>query len=204
MAIAIERELDHPVRALRARYDALFLDRDGVINENRSDHVKGWSEFRFLPGAIEAMRRLRLAGYRLFVITNQAVIGRGVVSHHTIDLVNAMMLRELDGQGARVEAVAYCPHRQDQDCPCRKPRPALLLRLARQHGVDLKRAVLIGDALTDIEAGAAVGCKTILVLSGRGREQLAQALAAGTTGFTIAWDLAGATDLVLENMTAVL
>jgi D-glycero-D-manno-heptose 1,7-bisphosphate phosphatase len=192
-----------PAPRTARRVEAVFLDRDGVINENRIDHVKSWSEFRFLPGAPEAIGRLRRAGCQVFVITNQAIINRGIVTHHVVDDVNGRMLGELDRRGARVEAVAYCPHRPEQDCPCRKPRPALLLKLAQRFGLDLKKSVMIGDALSDIEAGAAVGCMTILVMTGRGREQLSNALATGKNGFLVATDLSAATDLLLDSVTAV-
>jgi D-glycero-D-manno-heptose 1,7-bisphosphate phosphatase len=175
----------------------VFLDRDGVINENRDDHVKSWSEFRFLPGVPEAIRRLTHAGCRVFVISNQAIVSRGLVSHHVVDSVHGLMLGELDRLGARVDAVAYCPHRPEQDCPCRKPRPGLLLKLAMRFGLDLNNAVVVGDALTDMEAGMAVGCKTILVMTGRGREQLDYALATGKNGFAVADDLSAATDLLV-------
>jgi D-glycero-D-manno-heptose 1,7-bisphosphate phosphatase len=184
------------------RLQAVFLDRDGVINENRVDHVKNWSEFRFLPGSAESIRRLTVAGCRVFVISNQAIIGRGLVSHTTVDTVNGMMVRELRRHGAHVDAVEYCPHRPQQDCACRKPRPGLLLKLATRFGVNLKSTVVIGDALSDIDAGLAVGCGAILVLSGRGKEQLAQAVASGKNGFSVARDLPEATDLVLKTMAA--
>jgi D-glycero-D-manno-heptose 1,7-bisphosphate phosphatase len=181
----------------------VFLDRDGVINENRSDHVKDWSEFQFLPGVAEAIGRLTCAGCRVFIVTNQAIISRGIVSHFSVDAVNGLMLDELDRRGAHVEAIAYCPHRPDQDCPCRKPRPGLLLKLARRYGLDLAQSVVIGDALTDIDAGLSVGCKAILVLTGRGRDQLALAAADGKNGFQVARDLSAATDLVINGVNAV-
>jgi D-glycero-D-manno-heptose 1,7-bisphosphate phosphatase len=192
-----------PLRREAGRVAAVFLDRDGVINENRNDHVKNWSEFRFLPGSMDAIRRLAKAGYRVFVITNQAIVSRGVVTHHMIDQVNARMLEELDRAGARVEAVAYCPHRPDQECPCRKPRPGLLLKLAFRFGLDLENSIVIGDALSDMQAGLAVGSKTILVLTGRGREQLPHAATRGVKGFLIANDLSEATNKLVEQPAAV-
>src|SRR5690349_17210765 len=89
---------------------AVFIDRDGVINENRADHVKCWSEFRFLPGAVDAIARLTRAGRRVVVVTNQAIVNRGTVSRTTIDEVNAAMIGEIGRRGGRIEAVAYCPH----------------------------------------------------------------------------------------------
>jgi len=183
--------------------EAVFLDRDGVINENRADHVKSWSEFRFLPGACEAIARLTRAGLRVFVITNQAIVNRGLAAQETVDTVNDEMVREIERLGGRIEAVAYCPHRPEERCECRKPRPGLLLDLAARHAVNLDEAVIIGDALTDVEAGLAAGCQAILVLTGRGREQLRNARAAGIEGFDVATDLSMATELLLRTRVAI-
>ena len=176
---------------------AVFLDRDGVINENRNDHVKDWSEFRFLPGAAKAVARLSQAGLLVFVITNQAIVNRGLVSHHTIDAINQQMAREIERLGGQIHSIAYCPHRPEEGCTCRKPQPGLLLEIANQYNLDLREAVLIGDALTDIEAGLAVGCEAILVLTGRGPDQLTLAATSGKSGFTVARDLSTAVDLLL-------
>lgn len=183
--------------------EAVFLDRDGVINENRADHVKNWSEFKFLPGAIEAVARFTRAGVRVFVITNQAIINRGLATTDVVDLLNRRMVQELERHGGHVHAVAYCPHRPDEDCRCRKPQPGLLLDLANRYDVDLGRSVLIGDALSDLEAGRVAGCRTLLVLSGRGRDQLAQSVALGYEPFEVAADLSEAADLLLAARTAV-
>ena len=177
---------------------AVFLDRDGVINENRDDHVKSWREFHFLPGAPQAVARLTRAGVRVFVVTNQAVVNRGLVSRVRIDALNARMVRELRRRGGTIEAVAYCPHRPDEGCGCRKPRAGLLLDLARGHAIDLSAAAVVGDALSDIEAGQAAGCQTILVLTGRGGQELRRAAAIGKNGFLIARDLGAATELLLR------
>ncbi len=178
----------------------VFLDRDGVINENRPDYVKSWSEFRFIPGAPEAIARLTTAGVRVFVVTNQAVVNRGMVPSDAVDAVNRRMTVEIERSGGRIEAVAYCPHRPDERCGCRKPAPGMLLALARQHNVDLEDSVLVGDALVDIEAGQAAGCQTVLVLTGRGREQLSLAMRSGRNGFKVAADLASAAELVLGRV----
>jgi D-glycero-D-manno-heptose 1,7-bisphosphate phosphatase len=130
----------------------VFLDRDGVINENRPDHVKCWDEFRFLQGAPEAIARLSRAGARVFVITNQAIIHNGLATHQAVTTINQRMVQEIRRAGGTILDVAYCPHRADEGCSCRKPSPGLLLRLAQRHGVDLREAVVIGDALTDVEA----------------------------------------------------
>jgi D-glycero-D-manno-heptose 1,7-bisphosphate phosphatase len=178
--------------------NTVFLDRDGVINRNRDDHVKTWEEFSFLPQSLMAIARLSRAGFRIFVITNQAVINRGLVARDTVDDINEKMMSEVARWGGRIEATAYCPHRPDEDCSCRKPRPGLLLDLARVHGLDLSQSVVVGDALSDIQAGQAAGCQTILVLTGRGREQLRLARASGRNGFRVAGDLFSATDVLLD------
>lgn len=192
-----------PTSTMEQTMQAVFLDRDGVINENRPDHVKVWDEFRFLPGVPEAMARLCQAGVKVFVITNQAVVNRGLVPRQTVDTINNLMMRELASRGAYIEAVAYCPHRPEEHCGCRKPEPGLLLDLARRYDLDLRDTVLIGDALSDIEAGQAAGCRTILVQTGRGTEQLAIALARGKNGFAVAQDLAAAVDSLLLATVSV-
>lgn len=178
---------------------AVFLDRDGVINENRSDHVKNWSEFNFLPGAPEALARLARAGMKAFVVTNQAIVNRGMVSKDAVDRINQRMVQEIELRGGRIEAVAYCPHRPEERCGCRKPEPGLLLDLARRHEVDLTESVIIGDALNDVEAGLAAGCAAILVLTGRGSQQLALATQVRRARFQVATDLPAAVDLVIER-----
>jgi len=177
---------------------AVFLDRDGVINENRSDHVKSWDEFRFLPGALEAVARLTRAQVQIFVITNQAIINRQVVPIETVEDVHRRMRSEIEAHGGHVVDIAYCPHRPDEGCQCRKPRPGMILALAAKHRLDLGKAVVIGDFLTDMEAGVAAGCRTIMVLSGRGQEQLRTPGNAGQT-FAVAADLPAAVDLVLAG-----
>lgn len=178
----------------------VFLDRDGVINVNRPDHVKRWEEFEFLPRAVDAIVRLSRAGLSPFVITNQAVVNRGVVSRELVEWMNLRMQRVIERHGGSIRAVAYCPHRPEEACGCRKPRPGLLLDLARSHDIDLSLSVVIGDALSDIEAGQAAGCSTILVLTGRGRDQYALAHATGRNGFAVAPDLAVAAEMVLRSV----
>ncbi|HVC34338.1 MAG TPA: HAD family hydrolase [Chloroflexota bacterium] len=181
------------------RIKAVFLDRDGVINENRPDHVKSWREFHFLPGVPEAVARLSRAGAMVFVTSNQAVINRGTVSREMVDAINQRMVREIARRGGWIEAVVCCPHRPDERCSCRKPRPGLLLGLADRYGLDLEETVVIGDALTDVEAGQAAGSRAILVLTGRGSEQLALATSMGKNGFSVASDLGAATELLLRQ-----
>jgi len=144
----------------------VFLDRDGVINENRNDYVKNIDEFNFLPGVLDALRRLHAAGIRAAVISNQACIGKGLVAKETLADIDRFMFSCVAEAGGEITATYYCPHKPDDNCDCRKPAPGLLLRASRDMKVDPKDTVFVGDNFKDIEAGKAAGCKTVLVLSG--------------------------------------
>lgn len=146
---------------------AIFLDRDGVINYNRDDYVKRPEEFVFLPGSAAAAARLTRAGREIFIVSNQAAVARGLMTHAALAAVSEKMLSGLEEAGARVRGVYYCPHRPEDACDCRKPAPGLLLRAAHEHGVDLASAIVIGDQALDLHAAAAVGAQGILVLSGK-------------------------------------
>lgn len=183
--------------ARRSATPAVFLDRDGVINVNRPDHVKCWAEFEFLPGALEALARLAALNLPVVVVTNQAIVNRGMVPQPVVDEINCRMAAEIVRAGGRIDAVIYCPHRPEEACRCRKPQPGLLLEAARRYRLDLRRSVLVGDALSDIEAGQAAGCRTIMVLTGRGAEQHALALRQGRNGYAVAQDLREAVELLV-------
>jgi D-glycero-D-manno-heptose 1,7-bisphosphate phosphatase len=157
---------------------AIFLDRDGVINENLPDHVRSWADFRFLPGVLDALRALTTLGVPLFVVTNQAVIGRRLISTARLEGIHRRMLEQIRLTGGAVTEVLYCPHEPHAGCLCRKPQPGMLLTAAERFDIDLTRSVFIGDAASDLLAGQRVGCRTILVQTGRGRGALRD-LAAG-------------------------
>lgn len=177
---------------------AVFVDRDGVICENRSDHVRTWSEFIFLPGAIDALAALTRAGLRLFVVTNQAAVGRGLMSRRTLDEIHERMLAALAEGGVRVESVLVCPHHPDDGCPCRKPEPGLLVEAAARFGIDLGASFMVGDARSDIEAGSRAGCETVLVKTGRGAEAVRETAGEPTPGF-LADDLVDAAIRILAR-----
>jgi len=178
---------------------AVFLDRDGVINENRHDYVKSWDEFVFLPTAFEALRRLAKSPFVIIVVSNQSAIHRGLVSHQTVKEIHQRMVFEIQQHGGRIDAIFYCPHRPDEGCDCRKPRPGLLLKAARQFNLDLSRSFLIGDAVSDVEAALAAGCQPVFVLSGRGKEQLPLLKASGINKYHLAVDLLDAVDWILQR-----
>ena len=146
---------------------AVFVDRDGVIVRNRADYVKSVTEVELLPHAIDALCLLTEEGHRVFVITNQSGVGRGIVSEQEVDLIHDHLATKVAERGGRIESFLVCPHRPDDGCACRKPEPGLLYRARDEFGVDLSAAYLVGDFKTDVEAAATAGCSSILVLSGR-------------------------------------
>jgi histidinol-phosphate phosphatase family protein len=146
-----------------AKIQVVFLDRDGVINVNRDDYVKSWSEFEFLSGAKDAIKMLNETNYWVIIVTNQSPIGRGIFDHNTLEEIHTKMLQELSDAGAHIDAIYYCPHSPDDECGCRKPKPGLLIRAAEELNIDLINSWLIGDSDGDIEAGKAAGCKTFKV-----------------------------------------
>lgn len=180
----------------------IFLDRDGVINRNRpaGDYVKSWEEFEFLPGARNAIARLTQAGFRLFVVTNQACIGKGIVSAATIAEIHRRMVQEIVQAGGQIEAVLYCPHRADAHCGCRKPAPGLLLSAQTKYGVELRQAIMVGDSVTDVQSAAAVGIPAIMVLSGLGKITDLRRENLPPLPCRFALNLTHATQLILDDM----
>jgi histidinol-phosphate phosphatase family protein len=171
---------------------AIFLDRDGVICANRDDYVKSWDEFRFLPGAKKAIRQLAMLGWPIIVITNQSAVGRKLLSHRELAAIHRRMEAEIVAAGGRLDALFYCPHLPEEHCPCRKPNPGMLFKAANALQIDLERSILVGDAISDIEAGARAGVPwRYLVLTGRGKAALREAQSAlELPYFIVAHDLA--------------
>jgi D-glycero-D-manno-heptose 1,7-bisphosphate phosphatase len=178
---------------------AVFLDRDGVICRNRSDHVKSWDEFVFLPGALEAIAQLTEAGLSVVVVTNQAIINRHMVSVDVVRDIHARMRRAIESAGGRVDRVLFCPHRPDEHCPCRKPEPGLLFRAADEMGLDLRQSYLVGDAETDMRAGRRAGCRCLLVLTGRGMQQALRCWLHGERDFVLVPNLGAAVQRILRQ-----
>ena len=183
---------------VRSNRPAIFLDRDGVINANRSDYVKSWDEFVFLPGALSAIRSLSDSKYAIVIVSNQSAIGRGLMSQAAVDNINNRMVDMIYALGGRVDGIYYCPHRPDEECDCRKPRPGLFLKAAQNLDLDLGRSIVVGDAVSDIEAGVGVGCRPIFVLPGRGPEELAKFKANGYDSIIVVKELAQVVELLPE------
>lgn len=178
----------------------VFLDRDGVINENRSDYVKSWQEFHFLPEAKEAIARLTNAGHRIIVCTNQACIARGIITVETVEDIHRRMLAEIAQVGGKIERVYYCPHGKDEHCCCRKPRPGMLLRARDELGIEMQDAIFIGDSISDVRAGLAAGVQTVLVLTGLGKEQFREHFHEADGPFQIMQSLQQAVEMIVREL----
>lgn len=143
----------------------VFLDRDGVINKKpaKADYVKTWKEFEFLPGAIEAIELLTGNHYDIYLITNQAGIARGMMTEQDLQKIHKNLAEKLEKHHAKINGIYYCPHGWNEGCECRKPKPGMFFQAAREHHLDLTKAIFIGDDERDRQTGDAAGCKTILV-----------------------------------------
>lgn len=148
----------------------VILDRDGTINADSDQHIKSPSEWKPLPGSLEAIARLSQGGWRIVVATNQSGIARGLFDMSTLNAIHAEMHRAVNQAGGRIDAVFFCPHAADSNCECRKPRPGMLKEIASRMDVDLEGVPVVGDSLRDLEAAAAVGAKPFLVLTGKGQK----------------------------------
>jgi len=175
----------------------VILDRDGVINFDSAQFIKSPAEWKPIPGSLEAIARLNQAGYRVVVATNQSGVGRGLFDMDTLNRIHEKMHKEMFAVGARVDAIFYCPHAADSDCECRKPKSGMFRRIAETFNADLNGVPAVGDSLRDLLAGVAVGCKPMLVLTGKGEKTKAEGgLPEGTLDFS---DLSAAVDAILAE-----
>jgi len=183
---------------------AVFLDRDGTINE-QVGYVNHVSRLWLLPGAAAAIARLNERSIPVIVVSNQAGAARGYFPPSLIEQVNARMHELLAAEGAHVDALYFCPHLPSSklpelavDCNCRKPRPGMLLRAAQDHDIDLATSFVVGDRMGDVAFGQSVGATGILVLTGYGRGE--HQFIGGTTPDHVAPSLPEAVDFILQTM----
>ena len=148
----------------------VILDRDGVINYDSANFIKNPEEWKPIAGSLEAIARLNQAGYRVVVATNQSGIGRGLFDMTALNAIHDRMHKALTPYGGRIDAVFFCPHAQDLDCACRKPKTGMLQEIAQRFNVNLAEVPCIGDSLRDLEAAHAAGARPILVLTGKGKK----------------------------------
>jgi len=148
----------------------VILDRDGVINHDSAEFIKSPDEWKPIAGSLEAIARLNQAGYRVVVATNQSGIGRGLFDMTALNAVHDRMHKALTPYGGRIDAVFFCPHAQELDCACRKPKTGMLEEIAQRFNVNLAGVPCVGDGLRDLQAADAVGAQPILVLTGKGKK----------------------------------
>lgn len=144
---------------------AIFLDRDGVINKKPPEHdyVKKWDEFVWLPDSKKAIKLMNEKGWLVIIISNQRGIARGLMTEHDVKDINKHMQKDLLRIGAKIDRFYWCGHDYSDNCDCRKPKPGLIIRAARDFDIDLESSWMIGDGDDDIQAGKAAGCKTLKI-----------------------------------------
>jgi D-glycero-D-manno-heptose 1,7-bisphosphate phosphatase len=162
----------------------IILDRDGVINYDSDQFIKSPEEWRPIPGSLEAIARLNQAGYRVVVATNQSGIGRGLFDMPTLNAIHDKMHKSLAQVGGRIDAIFFCPHTNEADCGCRKPKSGMMLEISARYGIGLVGVPAVGDSLRDLESAARLGASPYLVLTGKGmRTQEKGGLPEGTQVF---------------------
>ena len=147
---------------------AILIDRDGVLVEDVGYHYK-IEDFKLIPNAIDGLKLLK--DYKLIIVTNQSGIGRGYFTIKDFENFNNRLIEELKKHDIRIEKTYVCPHKPDDNCECRKPKTKLLKDAEKDFNIDLSKSFMIGDMKRDIEMGHNAGCKTILVLTGKGMKE---------------------------------
>jgi D-glycero-D-manno-heptose 1,7-bisphosphate phosphatase len=142
---------------------AIFLDRDGVINEERKDYVKSVKEFQIMKNIPDAIITLKKKGFLVIIITNQSAINRGLMTKKTLDGIHNHLQKILKDNKTSIDDFYICPHMPDDNCQCRKPNPGMLMKAAQEHNIDMNQSFMIGDSLTDVQAAQKAGCKGILL-----------------------------------------
>ena len=168
----------------------VFLDRDGVINQDSPDYIKCPDEFHFIRGSAEAIALLNDGGFEVIVITNQSIIGRKMADPAVLAAIFNKMKAGVRAAGGQIKDIFFCPHAPDRGCPCRKPEPGLILKAADRYSIDVARTWMIGDSAKDIKAGRNAGCDyTGLVTTGNGLTALKQLEDSGMAPDHVAEDL---------------
>ena len=144
-------------------HKAIFLDRDGVINEERKDYVKNIDEFKLIKNSLNAIKFLKEKNFLVIIITNQSAINRGLLSIERLNEIHESLINKLGELNSSLDGIYFCPHKPEENCLCRKPKPGLILKAAKEHDIDLKNSCMIGDSQKDILAAKNAGCKGILL-----------------------------------------
>ena len=161
----------------------ILLDRDGVVNFDSPDYIKDAGEWVPIPGSLEAIVALRKGGFKVAICTNQAGVGRGILSLSALCAIHDKLHDSLRRLGGELDALTYCPHHPDDGCRCRKPAPGMLLDTMAELHAEPSESTFVGDSLKDIEAARAAGCAAVLVRTGNGRDTESAARALGAEVF---------------------
>jgi len=148
----------------------LILDRDGVINQDSANYIRGLDNWVPIAGSLAAIASLSRAGYSIAIATNQSGLSRGYFTLDDLEAIHARLCCEVEEQGGRIAGVFYCPHLPEENCSCRKPATGLLEAIETELGQSARGAIFIGDSLKDLQAALAFGCKPVLVRTGKGAE----------------------------------
>ena len=146
----------------------VVLDRDGVINHDSDDYIKNPDEWVPLPGSLEAIAALTQAGFSVVVASNQSGVGRGLFDQATLDAIHRKMIDAVTTAGGRLDGIFFCPHKPEDACDCRKPKPGLLRQIEQANRISLHGVPVVGDSARDLDAAKAVGARPILVRTGNG------------------------------------
>ena len=141
----------------------IFLDRDGVINEEKKDYVKNLKEFKIIDGSLQAIKLLKKNNFRVVIITNQSAINRGLLSVEKLNEIHDFLKSKLLDLDTTLDGIYFCPHTPNENCMCRKPKPGLLQQAISELDINIKDSLMIGDSQTDIDAANSIGCKSILL-----------------------------------------
>ena len=141
----------------------IFLDRDGVINEEKKDYVKNLKEFKIIDGSLQAIKLLKKNNFRVVIITNQSAINRGLLSIEKLNEIHDFLKSKLLDLDTTLDGIYFCPHTPNENCMCRKPKPGLLQQAISELDINVKDSLMIGDSQTDIDAANTIGCKSILL-----------------------------------------
>ena len=150
----------------------IVLDRDGVINEDLERPVADPNEWTPIPGSLEAIARLHQAGWHVAVATNQSGLSRGLLALDTLHAIHQRMHDTVNQAGGKIDVVAFCPHKDSDQCGCRKPAPGMLYTISERLNIDLSSVVVVGDSLRDMQAAMATAAKPVMVRTGKGQKTL--------------------------------
>lgn len=152
----------------------IILDRDGVINFDSDEYIKSPEEWQAIPGSLAAIAALNRAGYKVLIATNQSGVARGYYDLATLERIHEKMCAELAEENGVIEKIFFCPHHPNEGCLCRKPKSGMLKQMAAHYPINWADCYFVGDSQSDIAVAEAMGCKPILVKTGKGERTLAK------------------------------